>query len=140
MSVLTRPILEINLDNLEKNYRFLQTLAQGAEAAAVVKDDAYGLGAETVAERLYANAGCRTFFVAHGIEGENIRPHVPNAKIYVLQGIGEDSLASFERSNLIPVIAGREQLAFWKEHKIKGIKPAIQIETALTGSASAKTN
>ena len=83
MSVLTRPILEINLDNLEKNYRFLQTLAQGAEAAAVVKDDAYGLGAETVAERLYANAGCRTFFVAHGIEGENIRPHVPNAKIYV---------------------------------------------------------
>mgnify|MGYP001389377932 FL=1 len=40
MSVLTRPILEINLDNLEKNYRFLQTLAQGAEAAAVVKDDA----------------------------------------------------------------------------------------------------
>ena len=60
MSVLTRPILEINLDNLEKNYRFLQTLAQGAEAAAVVKDDAYGLGAETVAERLYENAGCRT--------------------------------------------------------------------------------
>mgnify|MGYP000457578743 CR=1 FL=1 len=57
MSVLTRPILEINLDNLEKNYRFLQTLAQGAEAAAVVKDDAYGLGAETVAERLYENAG-----------------------------------------------------------------------------------
>lgn len=45
MSVLSRPILEINLDNLEKNYRFLQTLAQGAEAAAVVKDDAYGLGA-----------------------------------------------------------------------------------------------
>lgn len=131
MSVLTRPILEINLDNLEKNYRFLQTLAQGAEAAAVVKDDAYGLGAETVAERLYENAGCRTFFVAHGIEGEKIRPHVPNAKIYVLQGIGEDSLTSFERANLIPVIAGREQLAFWKEHKIKGIKPAIQIETGL---------
>ena len=71
------------------------------------------------------------FFVAHGIEGEKIRPHVPNAKIYVLQGIGEDSLASFERANLIPVIAGREQLAFWKEHKIKGIKPAIQIETGL---------
>ena len=55
MSVLTRPILEINLDNLEKNYRFLQTLAQGAEAAAVVKDDAYGLGAETVAERLFSS-------------------------------------------------------------------------------------
>lgn len=70
MSVLTRPILEINLDNLEKNYRFLQTLAQGAEAAAVVKDDAYGLGAETVAERLYENAGCRTFSSPTALKGK----------------------------------------------------------------------
>lgn len=69
MSVLTRPILEINLDNLEKLPLFANS-GPGAEAAAVVKDDAYGLGAETVAERLYENAGCRTFFVAHGIEGE----------------------------------------------------------------------
>ena len=65
------------------------------------------------------------------LEMQRHKATVPNAKIYVLQGIGEDSLASFERSNLIPVIAGREQLAFWKEHKIKGIKPAIQIETGL---------
>ncbi len=131
MSILTRPILEINLDNLEKNYRFLQALAKNSEAAAVVKDDAYGLGAETVVKRLYDKAECRSFFVAHGIEGENIRPYAPNAKIYVLQGIGEDSLESFTKARLIPVIASKEQLNFWKEHKIAGIKPVIQIETGL---------
>ncbi len=131
MSILTRPILEINLGNLCKNYRFLQKLADGAVAAAVVKDDAYGLGAEVIAAKLYNDAGCRSFFVAHGIEGEKIRPHVANAKIYVLQGIGEDSLESFRKAELIPVIAGREQLEFWKEHRIPGIKPVIQIESGL---------
>ncbi len=131
MSILTRPILEINLNNLEHNYLDLKKLASGAEAAAVIKDDAYGLGAEIIAKRLYKQAGCRIFFVAHGIEGERIRPHVPNAKIYVLQGIGEDSLSSFQKAELIPVIASKEQLSFWKEHKINGIKPAIQIETGL---------
>ena len=131
MHVLTRPILEINLDNLETNYRRLKELAAGAEAAAVVKDDAYGLGAENIAERLYQNAGCRTFFVAHGIEGEKIRPHVPDARIFVLQGVGEDSLPSFQKAKLIPVIAGRAMLDFWKENRIEGIKPAIQIETGL---------
>lgn len=131
MSILTRPILEINLDNLYQNYQFLHKLAPKAIAAAVVKDDAYGLGAEKVAAKLYKDAGCRHFFVAHGIEGERIRPVVPNAKIYVLQGIGEDSIDSFEKAQLIPVIDSQQQLEFWQAHKIAGIKPAIQIESGL---------
>lgn len=45
MSILTRPILEINLDNLTENYLTLQKISGKATAAAVVKDDAYGLGA-----------------------------------------------------------------------------------------------
>ncbi len=48
-----------------------------------------------------------------------------------MQGIGEDSLESFRKAELIPVIAGREQLEFWKEHRIPGIKPVIQIESGL---------
>ena len=88
MSVLTRPILEIDLDNIVNNYRQLQDFAPQAETAAVVKDDAYGIGAEKVAAKLYNDAGCRCFFVAHGIEGERIRSVVGNSDIYVLQGIG----------------------------------------------------
>lgn len=131
MSILTRPILEINLDNLTDNYRLLQSLAPKAEAAAVVKDDAYGLGAETVARHLYDNARCRCFFVAHACEGVKIRPHVPDARIFVLQGIGEDSLNDFKEARLIPVISSPDMFDFWKANRIEGIRPAVQIETGL---------
>lgn len=131
MSILTRPILEINLDNLVANYKLLQKIAPNAEAAAVVKDDAYGLGAVTVAQTLYEQAKCRCFFVAHGVEGAQIRDVAPDARIFVLQGIGEDSLDEFIAARLIPVIGSPEMFEFWKQHRISGIKPAIQIETGL---------
>ncbi len=131
MRILTRPILEINFNNLLDNYRLLQKIAPHAKAAAVVKDDAYSLGAVKVAEKLYQEAGCRAFFVAHGIEGERIRPAVPEADIFVLQGIGEDSLESFQKAKLIPVIGSPQMLKFWQENRISGIKPMINIETGL---------
>ena len=48
MSVLTRPILDIDMGNIVKNYKLLQKIAPKSIAAAVVKDDAYGLGAVKV--------------------------------------------------------------------------------------------
>ncbi|MCQ2741230.1 MAG: alanine racemase [Alphaproteobacteria bacterium] len=132
MTILTRPILEINLENLLSNFNLLREIAQGAEAAAVVKDDAYGLGAETVAPLLYQKAGCHCFFVAHGVEGERIAQKVPDARIFVLQGIGEDSYQHFEKNKqLIPVISSPEMLKFWQQHPLPDRKPAIQIETGL---------
>ena len=131
MSILTRPILEINLDNLVANYKLLQQLAPHAEAAAVVKDDAYGIGDVLVAKTLYENAKCRCFFVAHGVEGAKIREVAPDARIFVLQGIGEDSLEEFKSAHLIPVIGSPQMFEFWKHNKISGIKPAIQVETGL---------
>ena len=131
MSILTRPILEINLDNLVANYKLLQQLAPKSEAAAVVKDNAYGLDDVLVAQTLYDHAKCRCFFVAHGCEGAKIREVVPDARIFVLQGIGEDSLDDFIDARLIPVISSPAMLTFWKQNRIPGIKPAIQIETGL---------
>lgn len=131
MPILTRPILEINLNNLLDNYKQLKALSAHAEAAAVVKDDAYGLNAEIVAQKLYNDGGCRNFFVAHGIEGERIRKFVPDANIFVLQGIGEDSIDSFKKCKLTPVIGSPEMFEWWKQNKIEGIKPVIQIETGL---------
>ena len=131
MSVLTRPIFEINLKNLLDNYLTLKKIAPHAQAAAVVKDDAYGLGAEIVAQKLYQDGGCRIFFVAHAVEGEKIRPVVPDADIYVLQGIGDDSFSLFKSANLIPVISSPQMLAFWKTHKPNSLKPMINIETGL---------
>lgn len=131
MSILTRPILEINLKHLINNYQMLQKLAQNSIPAAVVKDDAYGLHANIVAQTLYDKANCRNFFVAHGIEGERIRPVVPDANIYVLQGIGEDSIECFVNNRLVPVISTPQMFEFWKQNRIDGIKPVIHIETGL---------
>lgn len=61
MSILTRPFLQINLDNLLENYRTLQKIAAPAVCAAVVKDDAYGLGAEKIVPLLYKKVNCRNF-------------------------------------------------------------------------------
>ena len=83
MNILTRPILEINLSNVLKNYNVLAKLAHPAVAAAVVKDNAYGLGCENVASMLYEQANCRYFLVAHAVEGERIAHLVPEATIYV---------------------------------------------------------
>lgn len=132
MTILTRPILEIDLRNLLDNYRMLEKIAPHAAPAAVVKDDAYGLGAKIVAELLYTQGGCRNFFVAHAIEGERIAPLVPQAKIFVLQGIGADSLEIFQNvPQLTPVISCPEMFEFWKANRLTGRKPVIHIETGL---------
>lgn len=131
MSILTRPVLEINWNNLLDNYNTLHKIAPQALAAAVVKDEAYSLGAENVVKKLYQEAGCRNFFVAHAIEGEKIRPQAAEANIFVLQGIGEDGLDSFKKANLIPVISSLKMLRLWQENRTDGIHPMINIETGL---------
>lgn len=130
MSIYTTPVFNINLKKLIKNYDLLKKLSAPAVAAAVVKDDAYGLGAKEVAKALYDN-DCRHFFVAHGSEGAAIRPLVPEAEIFVLQGIGEDSFDYFKTARLTPVICSPVMLAFWHKNPIEGIRPAIQVETGL---------
>ena len=82
MTILTRPILEINLANLLENYKMLEKLADKSTPAAVVKDDAYGLNAEIVAKTLYEKANCRNFFTAHAVEAEKIAPNLKNARIF----------------------------------------------------------
>ena len=131
MSIFTRPILEINLKNLEENYKKLKQIIAPAKPSAVIKDDAYGIGAEKVAKTLYENADCRDFWVAHAVEVAKIAPLTPDAKIYVLQGIGEDSYDLFVKYHLIPVISSPEMLQFWLSHKISEIKPIIHVETGL---------
>lgn len=129
--IMTQPVLQINLGLLVRNYKYLRDIIKPATPSAVVKDDAYGLDAAIVAKTLYSEAECYDFWVAHAVEGEKIAPQVPGARIYVLQGIGADSLPLFEKYGLIPVISSPEMLAFWKKHKIDGINPVIQIETGL---------
>lgn len=130
MPIYTTPVLNINLKKLVENYHLLQNLSEPATAAAVVKDDAYGLGAVEVVKALYA-VGCKHYFVAHASEGALIRPYAEDAAIFTLQGVGEDSLALVKKARLTPVICSPDMLKFWQQHGEKDIRPAIQIETGL---------
>ncbi|MBQ9271304.1 MAG: alanine racemase [Alphaproteobacteria bacterium] len=129
--IFTQPSLKIDLNNLIKNYKTLCDIIAPATPSAVVKDDAYGLGAFEVAKALYEKADCRNFWVAHALEGARIAEAVPDANIYVLQGIGADSKELFAEYHLIPVIGSPAMFAFWKKNVIEGIKPVIQVETGL---------
>ena len=60
---MLRPTLTIDLGAIADNWRALAALSGSAEAAAVIKADAYGLGAAKVGPAL-RDAGVRTFFVA----------------------------------------------------------------------------
>lgn len=70
-AVATEAVLSIDLGAIVANWRAL-ALRHGAPCAAVVKADAYGLGAIPVARALAA-AGCRHFFVALPAEGRALR-------------------------------------------------------------------
>lgn len=128
--IYTQSVLNINLDSLVKNFSFLKDLAPHSIPAAVVKNNAYGIGVENVVPTLL-KSGCNHFFVALADEGATVRAHAPHANIFVLQGIGDDSIEVFKKFNLTPVIATPHMFEFWKKNKISGIRPVLNIDTGL---------
>ena len=126
--------LTIDLAALTTNYRQLSARARHAVTGAVVKADAYGLGAVRVSAALYA-AGCRHFFVAQACEAFNLRPHLPaDTALYVLNGLPEGSEAACADQNIIPVLNSSQQIASWANlAKARGMRlPAIvQFDTGM---------
>jgi alanine racemase len=105
--------LTIDLDAVVANWRLLASMAPNATCAAVVKADAYGLGAVPVATAL-VHAGCRQFFVAHLEEGLALRAAIEDAaQILVLHGIAEGAEAECAHAGLIPVLNSLRQIDAW---------------------------
>lgn len=106
--------LIIDLKALVSNYRTLAARVSPAEASAVVKADAYGLGACHVAPALYA-AECRKFFVAHLQEAASLRPCLPaEASIFILNGLQPGGEHFAANHGFIPVLNSLEQIANWQ--------------------------
>jgi alanine racemase len=108
----TGTTLTIDLDAVVANYRLLSDKAPGAECAAVVKADGYGLGAPQVVGALAA-AGCGTFFVAHLGEALAIRDAAPEATVAVLNGAAPGAEGEFAAHGLVPVLNSLEAVAAW---------------------------
>ena len=125
--------LSINLDALKKNYQTLRTLAGSAQCAGVVKADAYGLGVEPVSRALW-DAGCRVYFVAILSEAEVLRKLLPDAEIYVLNGLIKGSAPEYARLNLTPVLASMEEIDEWSQFcrdKNSRLPAAVHVDTGI---------
>lgn len=105
--------LTIDLGSVAGNWRTMQRLSGKAKAAAAIKADAYGLGAEKIGRALAA-AGCSDYFVATPDEGCQLRAVLPEARIFVLSGIWPGVEERILRSGLIPVLVSVEQLSFFR--------------------------
>jgi alanine racemase len=130
-------LLEIDLAGIADNWRLLRDRALPSGCAAVVKADAYGLGALPVGAALAA-AGCRRFFVATLGEAIALRAGLPDhCEIAVLNGPVPGSAAEFAEHRLVPVLNDPGQVADWEALAARrgtaaGTCPAmLQIDTGM---------
>lgn len=104
--------LSIDLGALARNWRALDKVSAGALTGAVVKADAYGIGISMASKALHA-AGARFFFVATPDEGMAVRAAVPDAHIFVLNGLYPGAANLYIRQNLMPIISSIAMLEEW---------------------------
>ncbi len=126
-------ILHIDLDALASNWRSLRDHAGGAETAAVVKANAYGIGIERAVPAL-DRAGCRTFFVAHLSEAIRVRAVAPDATVYVLNGLFAGTSPTYAEFDLHPVLGSFEEIDEWAGFcRAQGQKrkAAIHVDTGM---------
>ncbi|MSP67354.1 MAG: alanine racemase [Alphaproteobacteria bacterium] len=124
--------LTIDLAALRTNYRRLREQVHPAICAAVVKADAYGLGARRVAPALAAE-GCRQFFVAQVDEGIALRRVLGSADIYVLGGALPGSEAACLIHGLRPVLNSLEEIRRFAAvaHARRRLPVALHIDTGM---------
>lgn len=133
--------LTIDLDAIAANYRQLRDIAAPAAiCAAVVKADAYGLGAAPVGLKLEAE-GCRHFFVATVDEGLALRHTFEDAapgevsEILVLSGPSKTSAPYFAHGWLTPVLNSMEQVETWRGFAAEMGRPlsaALHLDTGMS--------
>ncbi len=127
--------LTIDLGALARNYEKLSAEVAPARAAAVVKADGYGLGADKVAAKLYGH-GCRHFFVAQFVEAQRLRPLLArDAQVFVLNGLQPGNEIACAEGNIVPVINSLNQLRQWAvaaEHLKRRLPAVLQFDTGMS--------
>ncbi|APG87053.1 alanine racemase, catabolic (plasmid) [Sinorhizobium americanum CCGM7] len=127
--------LAIDLAALGRNYQKLAAMLAPGRAAAVVKADAYGLGAERVAKTL-SERGCRHFFVAQFVEAQKLRPTLrSDAQVFVLNGLQPGTEIECAEAGIIPILNSLEQYQRWSEAagELRRTLPAVlQFDTGMS--------
>jgi len=135
VSTGTAGTLHIDLHAVAANYRTLAGQIGSARCGAVVKADAYGLGAVPVARAL-AEAGCRHFFVAHLCEGLEVRPALPDdASVFVMHGLNPGDEPACAAQAIVPVLNSLDQVDRWAAQARAQNRPlpaALQADTGMS--------
>ena len=106
---------------MAENWRFFKKRAPGAAIAAVVKADAYGLGAVS-ASRALAQAGARVFFTATFGEAIRVRKALGEGpQIFVLNGPTEKDAALYAEAKLTPILNSLAQIKLWDARGAAGL-------------------
>jgi alanine racemase len=106
------PELTVDLQAVCANWRLLAEV-HGGPTAAVVKANAYGLGAAAVAPALLA-AGARHFFVAQLSEAVALRPLLPGAVICVLNGFSVAEAGAYAVFDLTPALGALPEIVAYQ--------------------------
>lgn len=133
-------VLCVDLGAIVANWRLLRRRVEPFACAAVVKADAYGLGADEVAPALLAG-GCRQFFVATLEEGmalrrrlEVARPPSSACEIFVLNGAPAGAAAEVRRARLTPVLnalADIDAWSAWARSQDARVPAALHVDTGM---------
>ena len=123
--------LTVDLDAIAANWRALDRLSSsGTQTGAVVKADAYGLGAGRAARAL-ARAGARRFFVAVAEEGAAVRQALgPGPQICVFGGHMAGDTEMIGDLDLTPMLNSIDQVTRHLE-SLPGHPFGIQLDTGM---------
>lgn len=124
--------LAIDLGAIVANWRLLAQMVAPACCAAVVKANAYGLGAAPVGRALLA-AGCRRFYVATLDEGIALRGALgPVPEIAVFNGPLPGTGREFLAPRLTPVLNEPGQIESWAALPAsERPRPLVHVDTGL---------
>ncbi len=122
--------LRIDTGALARNWRHLDARCGAAQCGAVVKADGYGLGLDLVGRTLW-DAGARTLFVAHVGEGERLRAALPDAVIYILNGLPPGKADRLLAARLRPVLGSMGELDEWLAHPTDEKPSALHVDTGM---------
>lgn len=125
----TTAVLRIDRMAVQKNYATMRgQTAAGVRHGAILKSDAYGLGAGPIAEAL-VEAGCSLFFVADLDAALALRAVFPKVAIVALDGYSPQRASDYRRHDIVAVANDLHDIAALR----RGASPAPYILSIDTG-------
>jgi alanine racemase len=130
---LAGAVLTIDLRAIQANWKILAAAAGTARCGVAIKGNAYGLGMIPVGRALWS-AGCRHYFVARPMEGADLRAILPEAEIYVLDGLFPGQAEFYARHRLRPALTALDEAREWAQfgrHYGHKLPCALHVDTGI---------